>query len=118
MSLSINVLVNRLPDYAGGITRKIEDATAKVALSVEADWKANIQAAGLIDTGTYLNSVQARQLGPAEWVVQTGLIDPPYPIFLEYGTSRGIPAYGVATAAADANRDAYAQAIAQALGEV
>src|SRR5690606_13758471 len=101
-----------------GLNRKVEAATAKIAFDVESAWKANIQAAELIDSGTYLDSVQARQLGPADWVVQTGLIDPPYPVFLEYGTSRGIQAYGVATAAADANRDAYAQAIAQALGEL
>lgn len=121
MSLDIRVTFNRLPDYSRDVGRKINDATAKVALDIESDWKQNIRDAGLIDTGNYLNSVQARQEGPADWVVETGARSDrgfPYPVALEYGTSRGIPAHGVATAAAEANRQAYERAIAQALGEL
>lgn len=46
---------------------------------------------GLVDTGTYLRSIQVESF-PDHVEVGTDIVDPPYPFYLEFGTSR-MPAY-------------------------
>lgn len=46
---------------------------------------------GLVETGTYLRSIQVDPF-PDHVEVGTDITDPPYPFYLEYGTSR-MPAY-------------------------
>lgn len=105
-NIAWDIEFNRVRQTADRIAEVGDTIATKTAIDLEAGWKANIRAAGLIDTGAYINSVRAQQDRDGSWVVGTPLIYPPYPIFLEYGTSRGIPAHGVATRAAeDARRE-------------
>lgn len=82
------VRFNRFPELSRGMEAKAEVATAKAAHDMEAGVKAGIQGFGLIDTGAMFNSVQARQIGPARWVVEVGQS---YAIYHVFGT-RHLPA--------------------------
>lgn len=102
--LDVTVLRNDFAKLAANLTRIAEEETQAAGELVEEQWKANIRAADLIETGAYLDSVAAAKVGNAAWVVSTDAVSDdgyPYPVAQEYGTSRGVPASGVATKAAD-----------------
>lgn len=113
MASRVYIEFNELPGIADGLEGKAAQVVSKSAVDIESNWKANIQAAGLIDTGAYLNSVTAEQQEPTRWEVGTNLTDPPYPFFLEYGTARGIQPYGVMTKAVETVRPAFHEAMRQ-----
>lgn len=73
----------------------------KSGFIVEGEIKEVITEKGLIDTGLYRASI-TRELIPERLTVRIGspigdlsnpTEDPPYPLYLELGTSRGIPAH-------------------------
>lgn len=55
--------------------------------------------------------------GPMQAVIFTDLTDPPYPFFLEYGTSR-MPAYPAARPAFDEKKDEALGQVAEVLGRL
>lgn len=57
------------------------------AILLQTRWKQAIQKYPLIDTGTYLRSISYTKVGQI-MEVGTDIVDPPYPFFLEYGTSK------------------------------
>lgn len=56
---------------------------------------------GLVDTGSYLRSIMYEFVGTSV-IIGTDISDPPYPMFLEFGTSR-MPAYPHVRPMLDAN---------------
>lgn len=102
--LQIKVLQNDLAKMASRLSEIANEETQAAGELVEEQWRANIIAADLIDSGEYRDSVAAERTGDAEWTVGTDAVSDdgyPYPVAQEYGTSRGVPASGVATKAAD-----------------
>ncbi|HYI67134.1 MAG TPA: HK97-gp10 family putative phage morphogenesis protein [Candidatus Limnocylindrales bacterium] len=70
-------------------------ALEAAALPLENGWKENVRAYPLVLTGSYMRSIH-HETGPAEAgravvLVGTDIVDPPYPKFLEFGTSRMSP---------------------------
>ena len=83
------------------VEEEIMKRMAKSGFIVEGEIKEVITQKGLIDTGLYRASI-TRELIPARLTVRIGspigsLTNPkefpPYPLYLELGTSRGIPAH-------------------------
>lgn len=110
--ITVNVTKNIFGDLAKSIPSAIDNEERAAAQELASEWRNNIQAKGLVDTGAYLNSINASQDGDG-WTVSSGV---EYAVYLEYGTSRGIPAHGVMAAAADTVRATFAQRISKALG--
>ena len=67
-------------------------ALEAAALPLENRWKENIRNYPLVRTGTYLRSVHhnAPEMSGDGGTVEVGtdIVDPPYPAFLEFGTSK------------------------------
>lgn len=81
----LGLLQNHLVDQVSKITRKS-------AFDCQADW----QRRAPVRTGAYRNSITAQDAGSGHaaapsWVVFTGLVSPPYPFFLEFGTRKMAP---------------------------
>ena len=79
MSASVRVEFNHFDRIASGLAVRAGQAVAKAALDIEAHAKAGAP----VDTGFLANSINARQLGPAEWEVVVGAH---YGIYVELGT--------------------------------
>lgn len=82
----VRILFNGLN---GEIQRRVEkavrDERVKVALELEADWKD----AAPVETGTYRRSIHTEtDATPDSSIVGTNLTNPPYPVYLEFGTGR------------------------------
>ncbi len=114
MTIQIDVRKNIFGNIVSQMPGLLDNAEQAAAEEVATEWRNNIQAKGLIDTGAYLNSIAARQEGEG-WVVES---DVEYAVYLEYGTSRGIPAHGVMTDAAETVGASFAQRISTALGKL
>lgn len=81
----------------------IEAALQVAVLPLEARWKELVP----VKTGTYRRSIHTEVLGRsatgASVMVGTNLTDPPYPVYLEFGTRR-MPAHPSARPAFDERR--------------
>lgn len=90
------------------VGRAMATAAEAAALPLERRWKENVATyyarsgemgpggkRGLVETGTYLRSIhhEVESSGPGGAVVLVGtdIVDPPYPFYLEFGTSRMRP---------------------------
>lgn len=80
-----------------GMIRDVSDYSARAALSaaalvVASEWRQAIYSYPLVDTGTYGRSIgfdiEKRDGEHVIAVVGTDIVEPPYPFFLEYGTSK------------------------------
>lgn len=78
-------------------------------LVIEAEWKRIVP----YETGTYRRSIHTEPEG-IDVIVGTNIDDPPYPRFLEFGTSRMSP-HPSARPAFDASKEAAVQEVADAL---
>ncbi len=95
-------------------------ATAGLAAGgiIENQWKENIQNEPLIRTGTYRRSIHRQvfqnvgEPGNVVVLIGTDIDDPPYPAFLEWGTSR-MPAHPVGRRALEEKRDEALKEFAQ-----
>lgn len=58
-------------------------AVEKVARDIAAHWQQNIRDVGAVDTGAYLNSVEAERLTDQTWVVHDGV---EHGVYVELGT--------------------------------
>lgn len=71
--------------------QKLADALMAGALLIENYWKRIVPK----KTGTYMRSIHSELVhsdrGRAEVAIGTNIVDPPYPFFLEYGTSKMRP---------------------------
>ena len=87
-----------LPECLGkldSLVEAIEAALPVAALAsakpVETTWKRNVQQS-FFKTGNYMRSIASEVVsegnGQLELHIGTDIVDPPYPIFGEYGTSR------------------------------
>lgn len=110
-------LASRLKKINKTATNEIEQALINSALMVERDYKLNVNQAGLIDTGRWINSIthQADDFGTDNPSVQIGatVTDPPYPVFHEFGTSR-FPATPTLTPAFSGNKQKILKELAKA----
>lgn len=100
-----------LPELRAKVDRfrdQVEDAMAisleAAALPLENAWKDKISnfyndagyvgpdgKRGLVETGTFLRSIHHERISSREVAVGTDIVDPPYPKYLEFGTSRMAP---------------------------
>jgi hypothetical protein len=69
------------PSFPGRLSSALE----KLARDFGALWQSNIHAAGAVDTGAYVGSIEAERVSETEWVVHDGV---EYGIFVEFGTHR------------------------------
>lgn len=72
---------SRIPAVLKALERGVGLVVAKAALDIEAHAKARAP----VDTGMLRNSIGARMVGPAAWVVESPAS---YSQHVEYGTSR------------------------------
>ncbi len=84
--------LNQLSDKARGeVTR---NALVAGSLPFQNRWKQLVRDRAF-KTGTYMRSIHTEvvkgQGGTMEAIVGTDIVEPPYPFFLEYGTSRMAP---------------------------
>ena len=74
------------------VRNEIESALVDSALMVERDYKLNVNQAGLVDTGLWINTIthEKDSFGTDNPSVKVGstIKDPPYPMFHEFGTSK------------------------------
>ena len=97
--------VFRLDWFGKEVEKDVEDEVLKrldkSGFIVEGEIKEVITSKGLIDTGLYRASI-THEMIPEKLTVRIGSPigdlsnpreDPPYPLYLELGTSRGIPAH-------------------------
>jgi HK97 gp10 family phage protein len=95
----------------------VEDALPVAALAsakpIENAWKRNVQTS-FFKTGNYMRSIHSTVVAHSGRILElhigTDIVDPPYPIFGEFGTSR-MKARPTMTPAFEANKD---RAIAEA----
>ena len=96
---------------------KIEQAILDGALMIERDYKLNVNQAGLIDTGRWINNITHKEddFGTNNPSVQIGatIKDPPYPVYHEFGTSK-FPATPTLTPAYNSNKQKILKLIAKA----
>lgn len=114
--------VRRLANQVEGA---MATATEAAALPLENAWKENIRAYPLIETGSYMRSVhhEVEESGAGHAVVLVGsdIVDPPYPFFLEFGTSRMEPkptARPALDESQDAMRREYSEAMQQLMASI
>jgi len=85
-------LQDRLKKIKKTATNDIEQALINSALIVERDYKLNVNQAGLVDKGRWVDSIthEADDFGTNNPSVQVGaaIKEPPYPAFHEFGTSK------------------------------
>jgi len=86
-------------------------------LVIQNQWKRNIVDMGAVLTGTYLRSVSMEQTGPNEVTIGSDIIDPPYPEYVEFGTSR-MEARPAARNAIDSTEAAVIEEVANAMREL
>ena len=110
--------LDRMGDQMGG--QRLVDATMSGAGLLVNSWKLYIRQRAY-KTGTYMRSIHAkvthREPGFVQVTVGTDIVKPPYPFFLEYGTSKMHPR-PTARPAFDENKDKVAQEIHDALGDL
>lgn len=99
MRIVATVTSNRLPQVAKQSRKEAERAIKATLDAGKANIVQGMQASSSpsapgdypgIDTGAYVASIQTQQEG-LEGMVYTDIDNPPYPIFLEYGTSKMAP---------------------------
>lgn len=99
------------------VKNEIEQALVTGALMVERDYKLNVNQAGLVDTGRWINSITHKEdnFGTNNPSVQIGatVTDPPYPVFHEFGTSK-FPATPTLTPAYNGNKQKILKELAKA----
>jgi HK97 gp10 family phage protein len=101
----------------------LQSAALAGAKPISNGWKDGIQKWPLIKTGTYRRSIHeqvfAAESAPAQVVVAIGtdIVDPPYPMFLEYGTSK-MPAKPVGRTALEENKEAAQREFGAAIWDV
>ena len=105
--IHLRVVVDNTAQVVDGLEDHAERIVAAFAARIVAGTQRNIAAHGLIDTGNMLNSVAARPLGDARWLVFVGAS---YAIYHEYGT-RYMPARPSLGPAAEAERTAFHEAM-------
>lgn len=108
--------IRRMHDAVG--SRALVTAGEAAAQPLVNAWKENIQAYPVILTGTYLRSVH-HEVGDVdrdqvEILVGTDIVDPPYPLFLEFGT-RYMSARPTARPAYDESQDEMAAEFVEAM---
>lgn len=104
MRLTVTVSKNLLDTLGPEVRRAVRRARIKTARGIEADWKARAP----VKTGTYRRSIHTdEEPEPGVSVVGTSLTNPPYPVYLEYGT-RYMAARPSATPAAEKGRRDFA----------
>ena len=69
---------------------KLPPVVKKYATAIRAESQANIQKAGLIDTGAMMNGMIEEPIDERNWTIHDQV---KYGVFQELGTSRGIPAH-------------------------
>lgn len=122
---SISIKVTPTSQLIADINGMIQDVggnSGRAALSaggliVASEWRRAIYAYPLVDTGTYGRSVGFEVVGRDNeliCIVGTDIIEPPYPFFLEFGTSKMAPKIHVRPAVERAEAPATA-AIAKTL---
>lgn len=66
-----------------------EKALTAIGLKAVGDWQKEIRNQGLVDTARFVNSPRKEvDVSKSHVIVGTDISDPPYPVFLELGTSR------------------------------
>lgn len=68
-----------LPVITAALLPKVDAVVTKTAIDLQAHAQSNAP----VDTGTLRNSIQARRIGPAAWVVEVGA---DYGVHVEWGT--------------------------------
>ena len=110
--------LDRMGDKMGG--QRLVDATMSGAMLLVNSWKLYIRQRAF-KTGRYMDSIRGevtrREPGFVQVTVGTDIVKPPYPFFLEYGTSKMHPR-PTARPAFDENKDKVAQEIHDALGDL
>lgn len=111
-------LASKLKKIEKTAKTEIERALVTGGLMVERDYKLNVNRAGLIDTGRWINSITHKEdnFGTNNPSVQVGatVTDPPYPVYHEFGTSR-FPATPTLTPAYNSNKQKILKELAKAL---
>ena len=112
INISVKLDKRRLDMLSGGLKAKEQAVLDKAAFDVEALWKENIVAKGVVDTGAYLNSVHA---GPGENEHQRIISDGvEYGVYQEFGTV-AVPARPCATPAVAEVEKGFAKAFEELL---
>lgn len=79
MSITVEVVYNRLPQIADALRPRAEAIVAKTALDIQE----GAQSRAPVRTGTLKGSIQAKRVGPLHWEVWVGV---DYGIYVEHGT--------------------------------
>jgi HK97 gp10 family phage protein len=91
--VGVKELISKLRQVEDESDEQMVTALQAGALVLQNNWKRNIVSMGAVDTGTYLRSVHTEVTSrrPAEVTIGTDITDPPYPEYVEFGTSRMAP---------------------------
>jgi HK97 gp10 family phage protein len=83
----VNVFVGDMIRHITTIDDQLDKITETYAKRIERDAKANVKA-NSHDTGTLHDSIAARRIDKAEWIIEATA---PHSIYIEYGTSKMEP---------------------------
>lgn len=106
-----------------GQRQALATAALAAAKPITNQWKQNIGDWPLIETGTYRRSIHEEvfqdvsEPGQVVVLIGTDIADPPYPAFLEFGTSRMAPK-PVGRMAFEAQKDAAQEEFADVIWQV